>query len=218
MKEGDPASLLGPSEATPGVQFWTPDTRERQTYWRESSEESLGSLRGWSISPMRKYRDSWDCWAWRRKVSRRTFINVYKYLEWGGKEDRSRLFSVVTKENEHKLNTGGSLWTRGSIFSLWVWLSTGTSFKGAFGAFFLRDIQKTSGHGLGHCLYVAVLEAEGLYHGPSFLRYFGILSKERYWNQERVRGIHQTGNFVHLSTWTMGLLISRRELLIKRSF
>lgn len=111
------------------VQFWAPDTRETQTYCRESSEKSLRALMDWSISPMRKCRESWDFWAWRRKVSRRTFIKLYKYLKWGGKEDRSKLFLVVpmTKENEHKLNTEASLWTRGNIFSLWIGLNTGTS-------------------------------------------------------------------------------------------
>lgn len=110
------------------VQFWTPDRRETQTNWREPSEESLKSLRGWTSPPMRKCTESWDCWAWRRKVSSRTLINVCKYLKWEGKEDRPRPFSVVpvATENEHKLNTGGSLSTRGNTFSLWVWLSTGT--------------------------------------------------------------------------------------------
>lgn len=157
---------------------------------------------------MRKCRESWDCWAWRRKVSRRTFINDYKYLKWEGKEDRPRLFSVVsmTTENGHKVNTGGSLWTRRNIFSVWAWLS---SHK------LSREVVEPSMEickslldlVLGNHLWVILLEAGGVYQVPAILRYFGILRKERHWNCEQVGGIHQTGNIVHLSTWTVWLLV-----------
>lgn len=60
MEEGDPALLLGLGVTTPGVMgpVLDPDSRKTQTYYRESSEESLRSLRDWSISPMRKCRES----------------------------------------------------------------------------------------------------------------------------------------------------------------
>lgn len=217
-----PLSLLGPGAATAGVMGpvlgrWY----KRNTDILQRIQWRLIKIIERPISPMRKCRESWDCWAWRRKVSRRTFIIVYKYLKWRSKEDGSRLFFFVvpmTKENEHKLNTGGSLWTRGNIFSLWVWLSIGTSYRGSLWSLpswrYAKAFWTWSWATVSRWL---CLQQWGLYQVPSILRYFRILSKERSWNHKKVGGIHQVENIVHLSTWTMGLLASRGELMIKRS-
>lgn len=80
-------------------------TWEAWTYQRESSKVPQTSLSNWSISSARRGWESWDYLE-----SRSGFINAYKYLNGGGKEDRPRPFSVMPSDrirgNEHTLEHG----------------------------------------------------------------------------------------------------------------
>lgn len=108
---------------------------------------------------MRRGWESWDCLE-----SRSEFINSYKYLNRGGKEDRPRLFSVMPSDrirgNEHTLKYGTfPLNIRKHYFTVKVTKHWYRLPRKVFqGASILRDIQKLFGHGAGQPAW-----EEGLY-------------------------------------------------------
>lgn len=131
-------------------------TWEAWTCWRESSKGPQTSLSNWSISSVRRGWESWGCLE-----SRSEFINAYKYLNRGGKEDRPRVFSGVPSDrirgNEHTLKHGTfPLNIRKHFFTVRV--TKHLLVQKGCGVSILGDIQKPFGHGSGQPAW-----EEGLY-------------------------------------------------------
>lgn len=76
QKDHHPAPVLGAGETHLGSlsKSGLPSTRETRSYWRHSNKGPQKWLRYWSISPIKKGWESWDCLAWR---SVRYIIHVW---------------------------------------------------------------------------------------------------------------------------------------------
>lgn len=110
---------------SPGSNSGLHRTRHGHTGENPVKVSPLRWFRDRSISPVRKG------WEPGEEKAQGKHINVYEYLKEWCKQDKARLFPVVsrarTRGNWPKLKHRSFLWISGNNFALWGWPSTCTS-------------------------------------------------------------------------------------------
>ena len=131
-----------------------PSTSEIWSYWRESSKGPWRWLRDWSISPMRKGRESSDCAAWKREDLRAASSSMCKNI-WreGVKKMEPGYFQWCPVTGAQAVgthwNAGGSVWTSGNTFLLCERLTTGMGCPERLRSLHPWRYSKATGHGPG---------------------------------------------------------------------